>query len=45
MSKEFDFTKYPEGVEYLAEHLTLPMEGKEAREAFVFGFIKGVISL
>ena len=39
--KKVDITKYPEGLEYLAEHLQLPVpiEDMEARKAYVFGLI------
>lgn len=39
--KTIDITKYPEGLEYLAENLELPVSlvDPEARKAYVFGLI------
>ena len=39
--KQVDITKYPEGLEYLAEKLELPVpiEDPQARKDYVFGLI------
>ena len=42
--KRVDITKYPEGLEYLAKHLTLPLppaaaEDMEARKNYIFNLI------
>ncbi len=43
--KKFDLTKYPEGLQYLAKELKLPMpaEATAQREAFVMGLIATLV--
>lgn len=43
--KKVDITKYPEGLEYLAEHLELaiPKENMAVRKAIVSGLISTLV--
>lgn len=47
MEQKIDITKYPEGLKYLAQVLELPIpkENTQAREDYIFNFVKGLISL
>lgn len=45
--EKYDISKYPEGLDILAEKLEIPIpkEDMEARRNYVFAFIDGMIRL
>jgi hypothetical protein len=46
MEDKVDITKYPEGLEYLAEHIELPVpkERMEVRKTMILGLIDSFLS-